>query len=131
MNESKNQNKWDSMIPCEFMVMELLPTIRKETAKFLLSRNYSQKEISKIMQVSEAAVSQYIKRKRGRHKKELERIISKYIYQSYDINKSFAENICEMCTFFRKSNYFCKSHKLISKISDQSCRSCNVKFSIH
>lgn len=114
------------MIPCEFMVTELLPTIRKETVSFLISKNYSQREISKILQISEAAVSQYIKNKRGMHKKELEKLISDYIQKNYDLNQSFSENVCRMCVYFRKSDYFCKSHKLVSNVSKEQCNGCRL-----
>ncbi|MCS7109698.1 MAG: hypothetical protein NZ903_02800 [Candidatus Micrarchaeota archaeon] len=114
------------MIACEFMVNELLPTIRKETARLLISKDYTQREISKILEVSEAAVSQYIKERRGKHKKRLEELISKYISEHYDINKSFAENVCDLCINFRKKGYFCKSHKIIEEVSSKFCMSCLV-----
>ncbi|MCX8202500.1 MAG: hypothetical protein N3G74_01705 [Candidatus Micrarchaeota archaeon] len=112
------------MIPCEFMVNELLPTIRKETSRFLLYKGYSQREISKIMNVSEAAVSQYLKQKRGKHKKKLEELISKYISEKYDVNKPFNENVCDLCFHFRINGYICRSHKIIEEVPSSVCESC-------
>lgn len=112
------------MIPCEFMVTELLPTIRKETVAYLLSMKYTQRQIAKIMNVSEAAVSQYVKKKRGLHKKELERIISETVRKNYDLSRSFSENVCEICLYLRKSGYLCKSHKLVQHVSDDCCKRC-------
>ncbi|MEM3407953.1 MAG: helix-turn-helix domain-containing protein [Candidatus Micrarchaeia archaeon] len=114
------------MIPCEFMVTELLPTIRKETVKFLISKNYSQREVSKMIGISEAAVSLYLKKKRGLHKKELEKIITDYIQKNYDFNRTFTENVCNLCNDFRKSGYFCKSHRIISKIPKEECKGCFI-----
>ena len=53
----------DSMekIPCEYIVWNVLPSIRKEFAKSLM-KNYglNQKQIAKIINLTPAAVSQYL-----------------------------------------------------------------------
>ncbi len=53
------------MRPCE---QNLATVIRKELAKILASKGMKKKEIAKILEVTPAAVSQYIKDKRGKQK---------------------------------------------------------------
>ncbi|MDF2956699.1 MAG: putative transcriptional regulator [Candidatus Alkanophagales archaeon MCA70_species_1] len=54
-------------LPCETVVWYVLPKIRAELAKSLLELGISQKEISKKLGVTQAAVSQYARGKRGRY----------------------------------------------------------------
>lgn len=53
-------------IPCEYIVWNVLPSIRKEFARSLV-RNYglNQKQIAELLELSSAAVSQYLSNKRG------------------------------------------------------------------
>jgi hypothetical protein len=50
--------------PCENVVWYALPAIRSELAKEL-AKAMSQKEISEILGITQAAVSQYVSNKRG------------------------------------------------------------------
>tara|TARA_Y100000310_G_C20124537_1_gene553020 strand:+ start:178 stop:546 length:369 start_codon:yes stop_codon:yes gene_type:complete len=54
-----------SLLPQEVEVWYLIPAIRRELAKILVSKGKSQKEISEILNLTESAVSQYLKGKRG------------------------------------------------------------------
>lgn len=51
--------------PCEFVVWYVLPAIRSELAKSLLSLGMKQKDVSELMDITQPAVSQYITDKRG------------------------------------------------------------------
>ena len=51
-------------VPCENVVWYVLPAIRSELAKDL-AKAMTQKEISEILGITQAAVSQYISDKRG------------------------------------------------------------------
>ena len=52
--------------PCEVIVWYVIPTIRAELAKELVKMGMSQKEISARLGITQSAVSQYIKDKRGK-----------------------------------------------------------------
>jgi predicted transcriptional regulator len=53
-------------IPCEHIVWNILPSIRKEFAKSLMNNfNLNQKQIAKMLKLTPAAVSQYLSDKRG------------------------------------------------------------------
>lgn len=52
--------------PCEVVVWYVLPTIRRELAKELVdSYGLKQSQIAKMFGVTDAAISQYLKNKRG------------------------------------------------------------------
>lgn len=51
--------------PCEIIVWYVIPAIRSELAKRLIKLGMKQKDISKIMDITQPAVSQYITDKRG------------------------------------------------------------------
>jgi predicted transcriptional regulator len=114
------------MIPCEFMVNELLPTIRRQTTIFLASKNHSQKEIAQMLDITDAAVSQYLSKKRGKQVSRLEKEIKRYIQEKYDIKKSFSENVCDICMHIRKSNALCYYHKMVKKVDIKECNNCRL-----
>ncbi len=53
-------------IPCEVIVWHILPIIRREIANELVSEHgMSQAEVARKFGVTDAAISQYLKKKRG------------------------------------------------------------------
>jgi hypothetical protein len=53
-------------IPCEIVVWHVLPMIRREIAKELVNtHSMSQAEVARKFGVTDAAISQYLKKKRG------------------------------------------------------------------
>ena len=51
--------------PCEIIVWYVIPAIKSELAKYLLSFGMKQKEVSELMDITQPAVSQYLTDKRG------------------------------------------------------------------
>ena len=59
-------------IPCELIVWYVLPSIRRELARELVEKHkFTQAEVARRFGVTDAAISQYLKSKRGTNK-ELE-----------------------------------------------------------
>ncbi len=53
-------------LPCEYVVWNVLPSIRKEFAKSLINIfNFNQKQIAEKLNLTPAAISQYLSDKRG------------------------------------------------------------------
>lgn len=53
-------------IPCEVMVWQVLPLVRRELARELVQNHgMSQAEVAKMFDVTDAAISQYLTKKRG------------------------------------------------------------------
>ena len=52
--------------PCEIMKWKILPAMRREMAVYLVNeKNFSRKDVSEKLGLTESAVCQYLKRKRG------------------------------------------------------------------
>lgn len=94
---------------CEIIVTEVLPAIRAILAKKLVEKhNFSQKEVADNLDVTQAAVSQYLSSIRGDNeldeifenekiKSKIERLSNEISEESVDksqINQKFC-NICE------------------------------------
>ena len=52
-------------MPQEIQVWYILPAIRRELAKVMISKGLTQKRTSELLKVTDAAVSQYVKHKRA------------------------------------------------------------------
>lgn len=87
------------MLRCE-KFYKLLPSIRAMIARELvLNRGLSQEDVAKIMNVTQGAISQYLRKKRGR-KIEDNRIINKLVKEFCDnLNEEnkFEEELCKLC----------------------------------
>ena len=91
-------------VPCENIILHILPAIRKEFAKSLM-KNYglNQRQIAEILEISPAAVCQYLSNKRGG-------------INSYD--EIFLNEIDKSARFIYENG----SGKLI----DETCRICKL-----
>ncbi len=88
------------MLPCE-NAQKLLSTIRKELAKRLVfEHGLKQREVAKILNISEAAVSQYLHEKRGKLEltekaaRELEKL-------AIELAKGKKQGFCRICNLLR------------------------------
>ena len=93
--------------PCEIIVWQILPSIRRELARRLIQDfGLSQKESAEKLKVTPAAICQYISKKRGKNqiddidlleeiKKSSEIIINKG-------EKSIIIEICRICKLMRE-----------------------------
>ncbi|MEM3373742.1 MAG: helix-turn-helix domain-containing protein [Candidatus Woesearchaeota archaeon] len=99
--------------PQEIQVWYVLPALRKKYALFLKNKGYKQKQIAEIMNITEAAVSQYLKNKRANID-----LMSKNIDK--EIKKSI-ENILS-----KKSNFKIELQRNLKKISNEKiiCKIC-------
>ena len=116
------------MMPQEIEVWYLIPALRREIAKILI-RDYkiSQKEIAKILDITEATISQYISSKRASEIKfskketaEIKKAADKIIKNKKNIMK----NIYNLCIKFRKSKTICSIHKRHNSSLPSNCSVC-------
>lgn len=90
--------------PCEIIVWEILPVIRKEFAKSLIKNHgLTQRKAAEKLGLTEAAVSRYISGKRGKIKK---------------LNKEMMKEIQE------STARICKGNTLI--VIEETCRICDL-----
>ena len=107
--------------PCEYMMWNGLPVIRKEIAESMINNfGLSQKEAAKKLGVTPAAVCQYVSKKRGKIKIVDENIIKEINISAERIIQNEGTSVtletCRICRI------------LISKdIFPFFCSSCNSK----
>ncbi|MCD6348408.1 MAG: helix-turn-helix domain-containing protein [Candidatus Korarchaeota archaeon] len=100
------------------MVKTLIPSVRALVAKELITRyNLRQIDVAKMLGVTQAAISQYLRGARGnmidlRNDEEIMRIVNRIAIGL--INKDLAKRdlsilICEICYQARKKGIYCKS----------------------
>ena len=116
-------------LPCELVVWYILPNIRRELARSLVKDlKLTQREAAKKLGLTESAVSQYLKSKRGREMKFDENINAEIETSIRDICKAgddslVVEKICSICKLIRNNGALCELHKTHGDLPD-SCRVC-------
>ena len=116
-------------LPQELEVWYLIPAIRRELANLFISEfNLNQKQVSKILGITEGAVSQYLSSKRGNelkfNKKEIEEI-KKTAKKIISDEKNSREHFYKLCIKLRGTESLCKLHKKHDKSVNKNCDLCN------
>ncbi|MGQ9720350.1 MAG: transcriptional regulator [Candidatus Jordarchaeum sp.] len=118
--------------PCEIVIWYVLPSVRSELAKELVKLGLSQKEVANKLGISEAAVSHYVKGKRGKKidldkdtRNEVKKLASDMAFSS-DHSKLILKT-CEICIKFRRSDLLCKLHKSLEPVP-ADCKICSELF---
>ncbi|MFH1971940.1 MAG: helix-turn-helix domain-containing protein [archaeon] len=106
-------------LPQEVEVWYVIPALRKGLAKSLLELGLSQKEIAKKLQLTEPAVSQYLKGKRGNDVKFSENALKQIKSSAKKIKVSNSKTIAgkelfRLTAYVRKT-CLCKIHKGLEK----------------
>jgi len=98
--------------PCEIIVWDVLPCIRAALAIELVEMGLSQNEISKMLGITQAAVSQYTSKKRGTKlnfqddaKAEIKKLALDLVHGSED---DLVVRICKICMTVRADETVCK-----------------------
>lgn len=107
---------------CEFVSARLIPILRRQIAIKMLRKGKKQRAIANSLQITEAAVSQYISKKRA-NEKGLNKIIKREM-EKYDEKRSFAENVCNICKDLRSKKELCAAHIRLSRPFEGECRIC-------
>jgi len=107
------------LTPQEIEVWYILPAIRRELALKLKDKNISQKRIAEIMDITPAAVSQYIHNKRAHNlcvciNKE---VISEASEQIIKNPNNYAKVIQNVLKKIANKTTICKVHKSIEKVT--------------
>lgn len=117
-------------IPCELVVWYVLPTIRREVAKELVkTHGMSQAEVARKFGVTDAAISQYLKKKRGENtlieespqygKFEDEiKVSAKRIAEN---TSEFATEMCRICSFVKSTGMLAKIYEVQMGCKPPAC----------
>ena len=115
--------------PCELVIWYVLPSVRSELAKEMVKLGLSQKEVASKLGISEAAISHYVKGKRGKKiilDREARNEIKKLAKElsTSDANSSLIPKTCEICIKVRKSQILCKLHRSLEPVP-ADCNICS------
>ena len=116
-------------LPCEIVVWYLLPSIRGELAKELSRTGLQQKKIASRLGITQPAVSQYLKDKRGQElklpKEVLVRVhaLARTMVDSVDESMVRIE-VCAICDMVKEGNLLCDLHRSLEKVPDD-CSVCS------
>jgi hypothetical protein len=113
--------------PCEIIIWYVLPSIRSELAKELVNWGLSQKEIAKRLGITQPAVSQYVREKRGRGIEFKEDVMLAIRKLAKDLIDNGIDNlilgVCEICAQVREDKTLCRLHKE-QEIVPEGCNFC-------
>jgi predicted transcriptional regulator len=97
---------------CEIMVQKVLPAIRAELSRAMIfEHRCTQQEVADILELSRAAVSQYVSEKRGAEvdfSEETQNEIRKFASVLLNDGLSSQEKVkgmCSICSFVQKSGW--------------------------
>ena len=115
------------VMPQELEVWYLLPAIRRELAKNLIDYcKLSQRKTAKMLGITESAISQYLKSKRGKRLHFNDVFKSELVKAAHRINEkpsNLLKEIQGLCSMAKKEKILCNLHKEHSMIS-HDCRIC-------
>ncbi len=118
--------------PCEIVVTKMLPHIRANIVKILIQEyNMKQIEVSNILGITQASVSQYLSSTRGGDK-ELQNLFPEMEEYAKGIAKRIASGekkemqlalLCDVCSKIREEEKFCSYHRNLLQL--ESCGVCS------
>jgi uncharacterized protein len=101
--------------PCEIIVWDVLPSIRAALAEELVSREISQKDVSKMLGITPPAVSLYVSKKRGYRIEFDEDVKAAICRLADDLTQknmnNLVERICEICKMAQGDEPTCGSNE--------------------
>ena len=117
--------------PCETVQREFLPVLRVKLARALRKKGYSQTEVARHMNVTQAAVSKYLNQKAP--KNELSSEIDLLVRTLVDMLESPAcsadalvKEVCSACMISRVGFNLCKMHqKSVASLGRVNCQICS------
>ncbi len=124
----------ETIQPCELVVRTLIPCVRALVAKELVNRyKLRQIEVAKMLGVTQAAVSQYLRGARGnmidlKEDRDIMKIIDRIAtgLANKDLTrKDLSLLVCEICYQARKKRIYCRSDvKVQEKYADAANLMC-------
>ncbi len=115
--------------PCEIVVWYVIPAIRSELAKELLSLGMKQKNVSELMDITQPAVSQYMTDKRGSGIKltdNVKKMIKDFACQLYKGEAKKSDIINRTCLICKQI----KTEDVLNQLNidreelDNNCKAC-------
>ena len=107
--------------PQEIEVHYIIPSLKRALAASMKEKGLKQKAIAKLLQTEEAAISQYISKKRGNSVEFDQNIMGEINKAATSITdtSSFVREIQRLLRLVRGAGILCRVHKKYSKIPQQ------------
>ena len=111
-------------LPQEIEVWYIIPAIRREFAKGLVKKGLKQREVAKILGVTDAAISQYFSSKRASEVKFNQKIMNEIgsSVESISQKGNMLEEIQRICRICKNDKICCFVHKKYG--AEENCRIC-------
>ena len=117
------------VMPQELEVWYLIPALRREMAKiFIKEYGLKQKKVAECLGITEAAISQYLKSKRGKEIKFSDKAlkeIKKSAKEVMDNKEDVVKKIYELCVSLKKSKAMCDFHRMWDRKVPKNCDICS------
>lgn len=105
-------------IPCEVMVWQVLPLVRRELARELVrTHGITQAEVAKRFDVTDAAISQYLTNKRGGEYSsapmypEFLEAVRRSAARMADGTSTYDREVCQLCSVVKRSGLLAVIYK--------------------
>lgn len=112
--------------PQEVEVWYVLPALRKELS-IALKETMQQKDVAKLLGITESAISQYSKQKRAaklKFNQEIKKEIKKSAKRIEKNKTTVAEELQRLCKIIKKRHILCQLHKKYCKTPLNKCEVC-------
>jgi uncharacterized protein len=112
--------------PQEIEVWYVIPAIRKALALDLIKSGKSQRQVAFLLGVTEAAVSNYIKKKRAKDidlPNEVKEFVNKVSVKIVDKRSAYYQ-VQQISNFVKESKALCKMHFAIEDGVEENCNVC-------
>jgi len=113
------------LMPQEIEVRYILPSLRKEFAIALAKHKIQQNEIAKMLNITPAAISQYLSEKRGstKFKEEVKRDITDSVDKIIKKYSTTHKELYKISSKIKKSSSMCEIHRLYDDVPKE-CNFC-------
>jgi uncharacterized protein len=117
--------------PQEIEVWYIIPAVRRELARLLVEKGLTQRQVAKKLDVTEAAVSQYLSNKRGTSIQYPAAVTTQLRAASERIAhaehpENVRKEILELCALLKDEKIICDIHKKNATVKD-GCALCFEK----
>ena len=125
-------------IPCELVVWYVLPTIRREVAKELVkTHGMTQAQVARKFGVTDAAISQYLRKKRGNSPQieespsypQFEEEIRAAADRICNEESEFATEICRICMVVKRTGMLARIYEVQTGCKPPAC-ACDVDITV-
>lgn len=108
-------------IPCELVVWYVLPTMRREVAKELVeAHGLSQAQVARMFGVTDAAISQYLKKKRGNNllidespnHPMFEQAVKEAAARMAEDGSEFSVEMCNICMIVKEAGILDRIYRI-------------------